>query len=233
MTLAIMQPYLFPYIGYFQLMHAADKLLLLDDVAWINKGWINRNRILVQGQPQYLSFPVAGASQNKTIRELELLTPTTWKNNIEKTLLMAYKKAPQFEQFFPVLQFILKNEITHLSTFIFHSLQVLCQYMQLPVQLVSSTSTYPHNGLKGQDRILNLCQQENANVYINPPGGAGLYDAERFKQKGIQLRFLQPSLSPYTQRGSAHFVPALSIIDVLMHCDAGEVQQQLKQYQLA
>jgi len=232
MTLAIMQPYLFPYIGYFQLMHAADKMLLLDDVAWINKGWINRNRILVQGQPQYLSFPVAGASQNKTIRELELLTPTTWKNTLEKTLLMAYKKAPQFERFFPVLQTMLHAEITHLSTYIFHSLQVLCQYMQLPVQLIASTGAYPHEALKGQDRILDLCRQEQAVVYINPPGGAGLYDAERFRQQGVQLSFLQPLLTPYAQRGSANFVPALSIIDVLMHCDAAEVQHQLKQYQL-
>ena len=232
MTLAIMQPYLFPYIGYFQLMHAADKLLLLDDVAWINKGWINRNRILVQGQPQYLTFPVAGASQNKSIRELDLLTPTTWKNTLEKTLLMAYKKAPQFERFFPVLQTMLHAEITHLSTYIFHSLQVLCQYMQLPVQLIASTGAYPHEALKGQDRILDLCRQEQAAVYINPPGGAGLYDAERFRQQGVQLSFLQPLLTPYAQRGSANFVPALSIIDVLMHCDAAEVNHQLKQYQL-
>ena len=227
-----MQPYLFPYIGYFQLMHAANKFLLLDDVAWINKGWINRNRILVQGQPQYISFPVAGASQNRNIQDLDLVAPCTWKNNIEKTLIMAYKKAPQFEHFFPVLQTILRAEIIHLSSYIFQSLQVLCQYMQLHVELVATTSTYPHNGLKGQERILDLCRKEEATVYINPPGGAALYDAKRFQQQGVQLSFLQPALTPYAQKGSNNFIPALSIIDVLMHCDASEVRHQLQQYQI-
>ncbi len=232
MTLAIMQPYLFPYLGYFQLMQAADKMLLLDDVAWINRGWINRNRILIQGQPQYLSFPVAGASQNKTIRELELVTPDGWKGNIEKTLIMAYKKAPQFERFFPVLRSILYADIRNLSAYIFHSLHTLCQYMQLSVALVPGTSGYANAALKGQDRILDLCRQENASVYVNPPGGASLYDAERFRDQGIQLLFLQPALTPYPQRGATEFVPALSIIDVLMNCEPAQVQQQLTQYQL-
>lgn len=233
MTLAIMQPYLFPYIGYFQLMHAADTFLLLDDVAWINRGWINRNRILVQGQPQYLTFPVAGASQNKTIGELSLHTPGTWKNTVEKTLLMAYKKAPQFDRFFPVLQGILHADIPNLSAYIFHSLQVLCRYMGLRVQLGASTGVYPHKGLKGQERILDLCRQENAAVYINPPGGTALYDAERFREEGMQLRLLEPRLLPYAQRGTGAFVPALSIIDVLMHCSEAQIEEQLQQYSLA
>jgi len=232
MTLAIMQPYLFPYIGYFQLMHAADTFLLLDDVAWINRGWINRNRILVQGQPQYLSFPVAGASQNKTIRELELVTPDGWKSNIEKTLIMAYKKAPQFEVFFPVLRSILYADIRNLSAYIFHSLHTLCQYMQLSVALLPGTGGYANAALKGQDRILDLCRQENASVYVNPPGGASLYEAGRFRHEGVQLLFLQPTLAPYQQRGVSEFVPALSIIDVLMNCEPAQVQQQLTQYQL-
>ncbi|MCU0334658.1 MAG: WbqC family protein [Chitinophagaceae bacterium] len=214
MTLAIMQPYLFPYLGYFQLMQAADKMLLLDDVAWINRGWINRNRILVQGQPQYLSFPVAGASQNKTICELELVKPDGWKSNIEKTLTMAYKKAPQFDQFFPVLRSILYAEISNLSAYIFHSLHTLCRYMQLSVELVPGTGRYGNAALKGQDRIVDLCLQEQATRYVNPPGGTGL------------------ALAPYQQRGAVDFVPALSIIDVLMNCEVAQVQQQLNEYKL-
>ena len=80
MTVAIMQPYLFPYIGYWQLIHAVDTFVIFDDVNYIKKGYINRNNILVNGQKQTFTLELMSASQNKLINDIDI------GNNIEKVM---------------------------------------------------------------------------------------------------------------------------------------------------
>ncbi|MDR6194877.1 WbqC family protein [Siphonobacter sp. SORGH_AS_0500] len=101
MTLAIMQPYLFPYIGYFQLLNAVDKFVIYDDVAFINRGWINRNSILNNGKAQLFTVPLKEASQNKLIHEISIDTDQKWRDKLLKTIQQNYKKAPHFAAVFP------------------------------------------------------------------------------------------------------------------------------------
>jgi hypothetical protein len=233
MKLAIMQPYLFPYIGYFQLIHAADTFLLLDDVAYINKGWINRNRILVNGKEHAFVLPVEGASQNRLINSLTLLPGNQWRNKLEATITMAYKKSAGYASFFPVLKEILTFEPNHLSAFIANSIRALCHYLEIKTTIITSTAIYNNTWLKGQERIIDLCQKEHAGMYINAAGGRSLYDKEAFAVKGISLVFLQSQLNPYPQYGAAAFVPGLSIIDLLMNNPKAMVQEALNHYTLA
>lgn len=230
MKLAIMQPYIFPYIGYFQLIHSADKFLLLDDVAYINKGWINRNRLLINGEPQFFVMPVVGASQNKTINTLSLLQDDKWKIKLEKTIVMAYKKAIGFNDFFPVFKSILDFNEDHLAPYLVNSIQAICTYLDIKTTIIVSTSIYQNTVLKGQDRIIDLCKKENAKTYINASGGKDLYDSVRFRNSGITLQFIKAELNPYKQIASNDFVTGLSIIDLLMNCPKEFVKEQLNQY---
>src|ERR1051325_10810193 len=117
MRIAIMQPYLFPYIGYFQLINAADKFVILDDVNYINCGWINRNRILINGIDKLFTLPLKDASQNKSINAIEILADNPLKDKLLKTLELSYKKAPYFQVVFPLIQKIILNEERNLSAF--------------------------------------------------------------------------------------------------------------------
>ena len=84
MKLAIMQPYFFPYIGYFQLIAAVDKFVIYDDVNYIKRGWINRNNILVNNQSFLFSIPLISASQNSKINEIKISEDVNWKSKLLK-----------------------------------------------------------------------------------------------------------------------------------------------------
>ena len=96
MNLAVMQPYIFPYLGYYQLVNAVDTFVFFDDVNFINKGWINRNNILQQNQALRFTIPLMKASQNRLINEIELSDYGKWRGDFLKTIEMNYKKASHF-----------------------------------------------------------------------------------------------------------------------------------------
>lgn len=232
MTLAIMQPYLLPYAGYYQLMMAVDKFVILDDVAFINRGWINRNRILVNGVAQYFTVPLESASQNKMISETTVISDGKWKIKLERTVEMAYKKAPFFKEVFPLFASIIQYSDLNLSAFLFHSAKLVNEFLGIDKTLVASSAIYGNRHLKGQARIIDICRQEKASTYINPPGGRALYDAGLFSKQNIELLFLKPELNEYPQQGIKQFIPGLSILDQLMNLDKQVVLNQLNCYSL-
>jgi hypothetical protein len=232
MKLAIMQPYFLPYIGYFQLVNAVDEFVVLDDVNYINRGWINRNRILISGQAKYITMPLKEASQNKLIDEISIVEDGIWKNSLLKTVEMNYKKAPLFSEVFPLLESIINYEEQNLSKFIVNSLKKICEYLSINTAIIDSSSVFDKKGLKAEARILDICLSKKADVYINPIGGTELYDKEMFKDNGIDLLFLKTGTIEYKQGKQNEFVPYLSILDLLMHCEKTEISDYLTNFEL-
>ncbi|CAN7438113.1 WbqC family protein [Pseudoduganella sp. LjRoot289] len=226
MKLAIMQPYFAPYLGYFQLMAAVDRFVLLDDVNFINRGWINRNRILVGGREHLITIPLRGASQNQRINQIALGEETPWRAKLLKTIEQAYRKAAFYEETMPLVRDMLACPETELAPYLHASLAALHAWLDLSCRIVPSSAIYGDTGLKGAERIRDICVQEQAAIYINPPGGKDLYAPADFSALGIELRFLKPRLDEYGQCG-APFTPGLSIIDVLMHQGRTATRQAL------
>jgi hypothetical protein len=214
-SLAIMQPYFFPYIGYWQLIHAVDRFVIYDDVNYIVRGWVNRNRLLINGQPSYITVPLQQASQNMRICDLSLQTSPVWRDKLVKSVEIAYRKAPCFAEVFSVIKSVMGHETNNLSDYLAHQLQTLAAFMGIQTEFVLTSRCYGNNDMSGQERILDICKREGATNYINPQGGQALYDWANFTQNGLDLKFLVPSAIDYKQFGSLH-VPWLSIIDVLM-----------------
>jgi len=231
MTIAIMQPYIFPYIGYFQLINAVDKFIIYDDVNFINKGWINRNNILVSGQSHLFTIPLKDASQNKLINEVALLKGEPWQKKFLKTLQQSYQKAPYFQKVFVLIEEIVNLDVQTIYELTFQALKRTCEYMEITTEIVPSSTIYQNTHLKGPERILDICKQEKASHYINPIGGMELYDKEKFEEEGIKLDFIKSVSSPYTQFKNA-FVPWLSIIDILMFNGPEDIKEHLKAYEL-
>ncbi len=231
MKLAIMQPYIFPYIGYFQLIKAVDKFVIYDDVNFINRGWINRNRILVNGKDSLFTIPLKEASQNKLINEIEVNWDDAWKAKWFKTLEQSYKKAPFFQQIKPIVEQTLELEKTIFSEIIVENLKLINAYLGITTEIIPSSSIYQNTDLKAQTRILDICLQEKANHYINPIGGIELYQKEIFEEKGMQLNFIKSKPVQYPQLKN-DFVPWLSILDVLMFNSVEQIQTFLNSYEL-
>ena len=231
MKLGIMQPYFFPYIGYWQLMNYVDTYVVYDDVNFIKGGWINRNRILLNGQIRYVNLPMKGISPNKRILEV---TVNDSKKEIEHTLNVikeAYKKAPYFADTFQLINEVFKSEETSASGFIFDSFRVICKYLGITTKLVLSSDISKEASLSGENRVIDICEKLGADEYINPIGGLNLYDWKHFKSKNIELAFIRMKDIEYPQFGS-EFVPNLSVIDAMMFNSRENVRKMLNEYNI-
>ena len=229
MRVAIMQPYLFPYLGYFQLMHRADIFVVLDDVTYIKQGWINRNRLLMNGAEYQFTIPLAGSSSNKLIKDTRLHPNTRPRRKLLAAIAQAYCSAPKFKRVYELIEHVLLTPQDDLTSIVCRSFELINQYVGLPVVVRLSSTVDKNPQLVAQERVIELCKLLQANEYINPLGGAALYAAADFARAGLSLRFLQPELQPYGQVGSTNFVAGLSIIDVLMHNEPRQARKLFQQ----
>ncbi|GGG53469.1 WbqC family protein [Hymenobacter glacieicola] len=228
-----MQPYIFPYLGYFQLMAAADQFVVYDDVQFIKGGWISRNRMLVNGQPCLFTIPLDAPSPNRLICDIALNAKTPWRPKLLQTIAQSYRRAPQFEPVYGLIERVLAPvEGQTIADLVRVSFSEIIAYLHLPVELIPTSTRYENQHLRSQERVLDICRQEEATDYVNAQGGRELYDHETFAARGMRLHFLQPELRPYRQLSKGEFVPGLSIIDVLMNNSVAETAELLRSYHL-
>ncbi len=223
-----MQPYLFPYLGYFQLIRAVDAFVVYDDVNYIVRGWINRNFILEQGNRLMITLPLQGASQNLLINEVMV---SSRQHKLLSTIRHNYAKAPYFKAVFPMLEDIFLQQEKNLARFLDYQLRRVCDYLGLAPRWHVSSSLNKDNSLRGQNKVLAICEELGAKHYINVPGGKSLYDHAAFANHGMQLFLIQPRPVSYRQFGK-EFVPNLSIIDVMMFNDKDQCAALLEEYEL-
>lgn len=228
MKIAIMQPYLLPYIGYWQLIKAVDKFIIFDDVNYVNKGYINRNKILVDGKPHQFTLELVGASQNKLINEIQIGQNS---NKILKTIELNYKRSPYFKNIFPLIEDIFNQKEKNLAKFINYSLKKIIDYLEIEVNFIYSSDIKKNNNLKNQDKIINICEKLNAKEYVNLIGGLDLYDRRIFISKDIKLNFIETQKIKYKQFNNK-FVSSLSLIDIMMHNNKDIVSNMLENYRL-
>lgn len=231
MKLGIMQPYFFPYIGYWQLIHCVDKYVIYDDVNFIKGGWINRNRILSNGNPQYFNIQMKGASSFKKIREISVDTNIINKKKLLKTLDNCYSKAPWYHETMELMSEIILTEEENLGRYLEKSIRIICGRLGIGTEIIVSSDIHKDNALKGEDKVIDICKACGADVYINAIGGKALYSFENFKRNGIKLLFLESGKVEYPQFGNL-FVENLSIIDLLMFNSREQIRAFLDQYKL-
>lgn len=254
MKLAIMQPYFFPYIGYYQAISAVDKYILYDNLAYIKEGWMNRNRFLVvNGKPTYFAVEIKEKSSYKKISDIELVDDKRWRNKILKSIFYNYKSSPYFDEIYPIIERIVNAEIRFLTELNSKSIIEICNYLNLKTKIMTDVSEYfqlenqlsngeidiserfpsikLHRSEKKVIRAIEICQLEGAEIFINAIGGQDLYDKVEFELNGIKLFFIQTN--PYSyQQSTEKFYPHLSIIDVLMNCGKDGTKKLLHDYTL-
>jgi len=214
MKVAVMQPYFLPYLGYFQLIASVDTFIIYDNIKYTKKGWINRNRMLLNGTDVMFSLPLKKDSDSLDIVNRELASEFDQKNLLNQ-FKGAYGRAPFFSDTFQLLERIFDCDDKNLFHYLHHSLSELCQYLDIPTEIRISSDISIDHELKAQDKVLALCQAANAHTYINAIGGMELYSKTEFMTHGIDLKFINSKTFVYSQY-DAPFIPWLSIVDVLM-----------------
>lgn len=231
MKIAIMQPYFFPYLGYWQLINAVDLYVIYDDVNFIKGGWINRNNILMNGKPARINLQIDHVSQNKLINQVQITGNEVFNRKLLKTLEHCYKKAPYFSEVIPVIERVIMQKENNLVRYLEFSIKSVCEYLSIETEMVLSSNLPKDNSLRWQDKIIEICKLLKADEYINAIGGQDLYSYPEFLEQGIELKFLKTYDISYPQF-SDQFAPNLSIIDVMMFNSPERIGDYLEDYEM-
>lgn len=232
MTIAIMQPYLFPYIGYWQLINAVDTFVVYDNIQFSKSGWFHRNNILLNGKKTLFSIPLKKDSDSLDVVD-RFVSDEAQKqiNKILGQIKNAYNKAPYFKEVFPFIKSIFLYDEKNLFRYIHNSIVEVCAYLDINTQIIISSTIEIDHGLKSQEKVIALNKAMDSTQYINPIGGTELYDTDVFQNENIHLNFLESEVPEYRQF-KEEFVPYLSIIDILMFNSKEEVKEMLEKYKL-
>jgi len=244
MKAGIMQPYFFPYIGYFQLIKAVDTFVMYDLVAFRKRSWITRNRILDKGknQPIYIHMPVEGKSSFKTINQVQLVQESKWKKNLLNLVYYNYKRAPFFSETYSLIEDCLNFQANTINGFNMYSVSKICDVLDIKTPILTSHSSF--TGIEEKlpkivanvsemksKRVLEICKVLGVATYVNPIGGTELYNKAYFIKNKLDLEFVQTQPFSYRQFND-DYIPYLSIIDVLMHNNKQNTKQLINAYKL-
>ncbi len=230
-SVAIMQPYFLPYLGYYQLIRAADRFVIFDDVNFIKRGYVNRNNLLLDGKPYMFTLPVKNASQNRLISEHEVFELDKFKVSFLSVIKAAYHSAPNYAAVRDLLADILDPGESSLTRLLERTLKKTCEFLGIQTPMSRSSELADDRTSKGEKRIIQITKAVGADQYINPIGGLELYHDAVFRENGIDLFFIKMGPNRYEQ-GTETFVPNLSILDVMMFNSPREADDLLAGYTL-
>ncbi len=226
----IMQPYFLPHLSYFQLIENTDIFCLHDKVKYTKQSWINRNRLVISGKIQYITLPIKSGSDFDLIDEKEISEIYNC-DKILKTIRLNYKNSPNFGQVFPLAETILSYETSNLFEFLFHSINVISNYLDITTNIIRSSDTMYDQKLSSSEMVIDICKKLGSSEYINSEGGIELYSKSNFIEKGITLQFAKRAEFSYSNiLGTTD--SSLSMLDTLMWAERDDIIKNLSSLEL-
>lgn len=231
---AIMQPYFFPYLGYLSLIKHTDTFILFDTVQFIRHGWIERNRVLKQGEGWlYIKVPLVKAPRETLIKDSYIDNAQQWKDKIIAQLQPYKKIAPYYSQTMAVVEDVLDGEFDSIVALNKSALEKICAYLDIerPILTFSEMDLPIKQAAAPDEWALHICEaMDGVDEYWNPPGGESFFDRSKYDKAGIKLVFQKVQIREYDQK--RQFEPGLSILDVMMFNSPEEINKMLDDYEL-
>ena len=228
-----MQPYLFPYIGYWQLIANSDEFIFFDVVQYNKKSWMNRNRILHPDKSkdfQYISVPVKKYSKGTSISDVVLNNDEKWQDKILGQLTVYKKlKAPFYDETIKLIKTIFSKNYESLFSLSIESTTIICNYLDIDLKYqIALDIDFDREKIEGPgDWALEISKALKATHYINPYSGYEIFDEDKYNTNGIDIEFLKSNLTPYEQSWREDFQAGLSIIDIMMFKSKDEIKELL------
>jgi len=228
MKTAIMQPYFFPYIGYFQLISSVDTFVIYDDVNYIKGGWINRNKIVSKStgnKPSYFGLTLEKQSSFKKIYDIKIKQRDFYNDKLKRKISSCYKKSPHFDKIFPLFEEVIDLESNYLTDINYCGIKKVCEFLNINTKIIKTSRQFSNDNLSGQGRVIDICKKLNCAKYINAIGGQEIYNTNDFRSNGIDLKFIKTIPIEYEWWN-------LSIIHQMMTFDKTKLQNMLNSYKL-
>lgn len=206
-TVAVMQPYFFPYAGYFRLMAVADHFVVFDCVQFPRRGWVHRCRVpSPAGAEEWLTLPLAPCPRDTRILDLR------FSSEAATTLAARLQRFPWLWSgrggAAHVLREHLAGPLGDATDFLIDGLTLVSRALGFTPEVTRSSSLGLDPELRGEQRVIAAARAVGATRYVNAPGGRQLYDARNFAEHGIELRFFSSYTGPYR-----HMLHALALVD--------------------
>lgn len=240
MTLGLMQPYLFPYLGYFQLMRHVDTYVFYENVQYMRQGWVNRNRLytnIKKNETHYFTFAVVKDDYKKEINERYYSNLKADCEKLRRILYQSYKNASNFEEAYTVIDQALQFENNNVAYFNMNANYLIARYMGIDTQITCMERIKDkgfwdnYYRLDYESKVIYICRFFQGQRYVNAIGGASLYHKKAFLHNNIELKFIKMDDIVYPQF-EGEFTPNLSIIDVIMHNKIDSIKLLLDRYQI-
>lgn len=231
MVISLLQPYFFPYLGYFQLIAASDVFVVYDDAQFMKNGWVNRNRILGEAGPAWWTYPVEAASHKLPINQRRYVEDRSrYPHSLLAALHHRYRRAPHHGPVMRIVEGIMAFGERGVASFNANLIRQVCRHLAIDTRMeIASALGLPPS--RGEQRVLDVCTALGGTRYLNPIGGTQLYAQAPFRERGLALEFLRSEVRPYPQFGPP-FQPALSVIDTLMFNGPADMRELLSQYRI-
>lgn len=231
MNYAIMQPYFFPYIGYYSLVANTDYFIFFDTPQYIKKGWINRNRILsCKNEPIYVNVPVQKAERATAIKDICINNNENWKEKIYGQLTAYKAKAPYYNRVLELVENVVNTKTQSISVMAQESIKQTVEYLGYEKKYdIFSYMDMDITVSAPDEWALEITKALGGEQYTNPIGGKEFFDARKYDEAGIELFFINQELIEYNQFGG-DFEPGLSMLDVMMFCSPSEIREMMKHY---
>ena len=235
MKLGIMQPYFFPYIGYWQLINAVDEFILADITQFSKQSWVARNRILKPQEGwQYVLVPLVKHNLGSLIREIEIKKGYNWEETIIRQLSHYKKRAPYYFSTMDLLAEIFSIKCDTISQFNYISVSKICYFLGISTKItrINDLKLNIKKNNAPDEWAINVCKEyAEVEEYWNPEGGFTFYDKQKYVDNNIKIRFIKSRNTIYNQERDL-FEPFLSIIDIMMFNSTKEIKQMLLEYDL-
>lgn len=229
MKLGIMQPYFFPYIGYFSLIKHTDMWVVFDTPQFIRHGWIERNRVLNFNNGWiYIKVPLIKHSRGTAIKDIKIRSEVNWKDKIRAQLLPYKNKAPYYNIVIELINEVFQCQSDSIVELNVEGLKIICKYLKIAFDYIvfSKSDIKLTNINEPDDWALEISKKLGATEYYNSPSGIDFFNASKFQENNINIYFLKNKLIEYNQEKKP-FEPGLSIIDVLMFNSLEEIDSML------
>lgn len=231
--IAVMQPYFFPYLGYFSLIKHTDEFMLFDPVQFIRHGWIERNRVLKQNEGWlYIKVPLVKHDRDTLIKDVRIDTTQDWQAKLLAQLQTYKKVAPYFDEVYTLVKGAISGDHEDIVSLDKACLLAVCDYLDIKKELpvFSELGLEIRQPQAADEWALEICKAKgDVDEYWNPPGGAAFFNREKYDAAGIKLVFQSVQLEPYDQRRQP-FEAGLSIIDVMMFNSPAEINTMLDRF---
>jgi hypothetical protein len=234
MKIAIMQPYFLPYLGYYSLIKNVDRWIFNDEVQMINKGWVQRNRILKQyGGWSYIRVPLVKYKHTEIIKNVKIRNDENWQCKILAQIKHYKRNAPYFFEVIHFLEEVFDHNFETITSQNAFLIEKTCEYIGLDFkyEILSEMNLEIGEVTESDEWSLKICQSLNHSHYINPIMGKQFYDTKKYDKAGIKINFLNWQCTPYNQFTES-FVEGLSILDVMMFNTPEEILKMLDVYNL-